>query len=575
MSRRSSGAIDKSARPKGARCAIYTRKSTEEGLDQEFNSLDAQREACAAYITSQRHEGWVLLPDYYDDGGFSGGNMDRPGLRQLLTDVEAGKIDVIVVYKVDRLTRSLSDFAKIVDVLDAKGASFVSITQSFNTTTSMGRLTLNVLLSFAQFEREVISERVRDKIAASKRKGMWMGGRVAFGYDVRERKLIVNEAEAEVVRHIMRRYLELGSVRDLQSALAKEGIVSKALICRNGRCLGGGAFGRGALYHLLSNRLYLGEIVHRGSIYDGEHAGIVPRELWDQVQQLLDSNGVDRRCGTTADNPSLLAGMIRDDEGRRMTPSHAAKGPLRYRYYVSVVEHEHGKATATPARRIAAGDLEGAIVFALRNLFDDQSRMVGILEGAIGDSRAATRVSSAARSLAKSIPDLSTSELRALALALDLRVTINREGVDANIGRAALASRLGAPTEVPAGRDDHLALEVRAIIIRRGHEMRLAVQPKNSSGMVRRDGRLLALIVKANDARRMLIMKGEAMSAEEGGAYSQKHLARMARLSFLAPDIVAAITDGRQPATLTARRLLRAPEIPMAWEEQRRIFGFS
>jgi DNA invertase Pin-like site-specific DNA recombinase len=272
------------------RCAIYTRKSTEEGLDQEFNSLDAQREACAAYILSQRHEGWTLVPDYYDDGGFSGGNMERPGLRQLLAEVKAGRVDVIVVYKVDRLTRALSDFAKIVDILDAAGASFVSITQAFNTTTSMGRLTLNVLLSFAQFEREVISERVRDKIAASKRKGMWMGGNVPLGYDVRDRKLVVNEAEAQIVRHILQRYIALGSVPALIKELARDGIRSKARLRPDGTSSGGKPIGRGGLYHLLSNRLYRGEITHRDAVHAGEHEAIVTQDLREQVQQQLATN---------------------------------------------------------------------------------------------------------------------------------------------------------------------------------------------------------------------------------------------------------------------------------------------
>jgi DNA invertase Pin-like site-specific DNA recombinase len=311
------------------RCAIYTRKSTEEGLDQEFNSLDAQREACAAYIMSQRHEGWTLVPDYYDDGGFTGGNMERPGLKQLLADVEAGKVDVIVVYKVDRLTRALSDFAKIVDVLDAAGASFVSITQSFNTTTSMGRLTLNVLLSFAQFEREVISERVRDKVAASKRKGMWMGGNCPLGYDVQDRKLVVNEAEAETVRLMMRRYLELGSVYDLAAELRAKGITSKIHCNEEGRSWGGKPISPGALYHILDNQLYRGVVVHKGEAHPGEHIAIVDDELWTSVQEKLASNRIERRHQANANEVSLLAGMIRDGEGRRMTPSHASRGDVR------------------------------------------------------------------------------------------------------------------------------------------------------------------------------------------------------------------------------------------------------
>ncbi len=266
------------------RCAVYTRKSTEDGLDQEFNSLDAQREACAAYITSQRHEGWTPLPDRYDDGGFSGGSMERPAFKRLLAEVAAGRVDVIVIYKVDRLTRSLADFSNIVDVLDRVKASFVSITQAFNTTTSMGRLTLNMLLSFAQFEREVTGERIRDKIAASKRKGLWMGGPVPLGYAVQDRRLMVVDPEAELVRHIMRRYLALGSVRELVEELAREGHRTKLQANASGPHRGGIAFARGTLFHLLGNRIYLGEIVHKGSAYPGDHAAIVDQPLWDAVQ---------------------------------------------------------------------------------------------------------------------------------------------------------------------------------------------------------------------------------------------------------------------------------------------------
>ena len=280
------------------RCAIYTRKSTEEGLDQEFNSLDAQREACAAYIVSQRHEGWQLVPDHYDDGGISGGTMERPGLKRVLDDVRSGKVDVIVVYKVDRLTRALSDFAKIVDILDEAEASFVSITQAFNTTTSMGRLTLNVLLSFAQFEREVISERVRDKVAASKAKGMWMGGCVPLGYRVEARKLIEDKIEAVTVRHIFERYLEIGAVPALLEDLRESGVLTKRQAMRDGSSRGGQAFSRGGLYYFLKNRIYRGEIVHHDKVYAGEHQAIVTAALFDAVQEQLAVNIGDRRSGT-------------------------------------------------------------------------------------------------------------------------------------------------------------------------------------------------------------------------------------------------------------------------------------
>src|SRR3954453_7970298 len=325
------------------RCAVYTRKSSEEGLEQDFNSLDAQREACEAYIASQKHEGWLALAQMYDDGGVCGGTMDRPALKRLLTDIAAGKIDTVVVYKVDRLTRSLSDFAKIVDVFDRHQVSFVSITQSFNTTTSMGRLTLNMLLSFAQFEREVTGERIRDKIAASKRKGMWMGGLPPLGYDVQDRKLAVNQSEAETVRAIYRRYAEVGSVRALKEEL--EGVaVSKRRVNRFGRDNGGKPLARGALYHMLQNRIYRGEIVHKDASYPGEHEAIVDQELWGLVQRLLSDNRVGRDTGTHAANPSLLAGLVYDDAGERLTPTHANKNGTRYRYYVSGTVITQGRA---------------------------------------------------------------------------------------------------------------------------------------------------------------------------------------------------------------------------------------
>jgi DNA invertase Pin-like site-specific DNA recombinase len=343
-------------------CAIYTRKSSEEGLEQEFNSLDAQREACEAFILSQKHEGWTALSEMYDDGGISGGTMERPALTRLLADIAAGKIDTVVVYKVDRLTRSLGDFAKIVEVFDTAGVSFVSVTQQFNTTSSMGRLTLNMLLSFAQFEREVTGERIRDKIAVSKQKGMWMGGLPPLGYDVQDRKLVVNEAEAEAVRHVYRRYVELGSVRALKEALDRDGIVSKSRVDRFERQTGGKPLARGALYLMLQNRIYRGEIVHKEQSYPGQHAAILDEELWDAVQALLAANRVARKTGTKATAPSLLAGLIYDDVGERMTPTHANKKGTRYRYYVSQNLITRGRSTGSDSgRRIPAGDIEALV----------------------------------------------------------------------------------------------------------------------------------------------------------------------------------------------------------------------
>ena len=319
------------ARQRGrVRCAIYTRKSSEEGLEQEFNSLQAQREACEAFISSQLHEGWVCLRAVYDDGGFSGATMERPALQRLLADITAGRVDTIVVYKVDRLTRSLADFAKIVEILDARGASFVSVTQQFNTTTSMGRLTLNVLLSFAQFEREVIGERIRDKIAASKKKGMWMGGVPPLGYRVQDHRLVIIDSEAELVRSISRRYAELGSVRLLKEELEARGIKSKSWTSASGRLIGGKPFSRGALYLMLRNRIYRGEVVHNGQSHPGEHKPIIDQPLWDAVQAQLAGNTAERNAGTRTRQPSLLAGMLFDRDGNRMTPSHAVKKGTRY-----------------------------------------------------------------------------------------------------------------------------------------------------------------------------------------------------------------------------------------------------
>ena len=362
------------------RCAIYTRKSSEEGLEQAFNSLDAQREACAAFILSQKHEGWTVLPTLYDDGGFSGGTMDRPALQRLLGDIGAGKVDVVVVYKIDRLTRSLFDFAKIVEAFDARGVSFVSITQQFNTTTSMGRLTLNVLLSFAQFEREVAGERIRDKIAASKKKGMWMGGLPSLGYDVQNRKLVVNEEEALTVLHIFRRYVQLRSVRALQAELDAAGIRSKRRTLADGTPYGGQKLSRGALYLMLQNRIYRGEITHKGNAYPGEHPAIVDKALWDQVQAILAENRVNRATGSDAKHPSLLVGLAFDENGERLTPSHAVKKGTRYRYYVSTSLITGAAKDRSKGRRIPAANLETLVITRLRTLLADQGAILDAIQ---------------------------------------------------------------------------------------------------------------------------------------------------------------------------------------------------
>jgi site-specific DNA recombinase len=348
------------------RCAVYTRKSSEEGLEQAFNSLHAQREACEAYIKSQAHEGWKLVKTAYDDGGLSGGSMERPALQRLLAEAAAGRINVIVVYKVDRLTRSLADFARIVETLDGQGASFVSITQQFNTTTSMGRLTLNVLLSFAQFEREVTGEPIRDKIAASKRKGMWMGGSLPLGYDVRDRELLVNEAEAITIREIFEAYLRLGSVSAVQDDLRQRGILSKRWTSSTGRTWGGVNFGRGALYWLLRNPVYVGRVAHKGQVYEGRQRAIVDEALWERAQELLATKSVTRERRPIVPGGRPLAGRLFDNRGNAMSPTYTVqRNGRRYTYYVSQALLQNEKERAGSIPRVPAEEIERLVHKAL------------------------------------------------------------------------------------------------------------------------------------------------------------------------------------------------------------------
>ena len=349
------------------RCAIYTRVSTDERLDMEFNSLDAQREAGAAYVESQKHEGWLPVGDRYDDGGFSGGTLERPALKRLLADIEGGRIDVVVVYKIDRLSRSLMDFAKLVEVFDRCQVTFVSITQAFNTTTSMGRLTLNILLSFAQFEREVIGERIRDKFAASRARGMWMGGMPPLGYDVVERKLVVNEGEAELVRLIFSRFLRVGSATKLAHELRRAGHRTKSWTTQDGNHRPGKPIDKGAIYKILGNRVYLGEAVHKGTSYPGEHEPIIDRELWDKVHAILAENTVARSNATRAQTAALLRGIMFAPGGHAMTPSHTRKAGRLYRYYVATDAIRQGYAEC-PVRGVPAAEVEEAVVAQVRHL---------------------------------------------------------------------------------------------------------------------------------------------------------------------------------------------------------------
>ncbi|MDB5677441.1 recombinase family protein [Sphingomonas bacterium] len=535
------------------RCAIYTRKSTEEGLDQEFNSLDAQHEACAAYILSQRHEGWALVPGRYDDGGFSGGTMDRPALKRLLADVNAGQVDVIVVYKVDRLTRALSDFSKIVDVLDAAKASFVSITQAFNTTSSMGRLTLNVLLSFAQFEREVTGERIRDKIAASKKKGMWMGGPVPLGYDVSERKLVVNDNEAQTVRLIFERHQAAQTLRALADDLRANGVRSKQRTMRDGRVTGGCPYQAGALLHLLRNQIYVGKIRHGEYVYAGEHEAVIEQDIWDRSQELLDRSAARPRTGQT----SLLAGRVFDAEGRPLTPAHAIKGQKRYRYYVS----RSVDAAGGEKWRLPAGDLETMVVGELERFLRNPGRVNSVVGDAGTRRDTRVQIEDTASGLAQK------SQLNEFLRDVDAAVCISQGEVEITLDADRLTKLLVGRVEHPA--TERFSIRFPALLKRRGHELRLVYLAPDARPR-ERDERLVRLVASGWAAWDQLRTR-----PNNGDATKRSHLTRLARLKFLAPDIVTAIVDGRQPVELTSRSLLRISELPLAWSAQRELLGFG
>lgn len=414
------------------RCAIYTRKSSEEGLEQEFNSLHAQREACEAFIASQRSEGWVLVRDQYDDGGISGGTLERPGLQRLLEDIEDGLVDVVVVYKIDRLSRSLMDFSKLVEIFDRNGVTFVSVTQSFNTTTSMGRLTLNILLSFAQFEREVIGERIRDKVAASRKRGIWMGGYVPLGYDVRDRKLVVNDTEAASVRRIFGRFVELGSATVLARELRREGFRNKQ----------GTLIDKGYLYRLLKNRVYRGEAVHKGTAYPGEHDAIIDDDLWERAHAILQESPRKRANNSRSRTPALLKGLIFSNTGAAMTPTSTKKGAKLYRYYVSmdvIRNRETGEETAP--MRLAAGMVEDAVVAEVRRILQTSevvSQVIATLkkeQGAVSEADAIAVLQEFSALWAQLFP----AEQARIIQLLVRRVTVTAAGLEVDIRREGIA----------------------------------------------------------------------------------------------------------------------------------------
>ncbi|MFO1090602.1 MAG: recombinase family protein [Hyphomicrobiales bacterium] len=545
------------------RCAIYTRKSTDEGLEQAFNSLDAQREACEAYVRSQAGLGWEVLATRYDDPAVSGGTMDRPALKSLLEDIGAGSVDVVVVYKIDRLTRSLMDFARIVEVFDRHNVSFVSITQQFSTTTSMGRLTLNVLLSFAQFEREVTAERIRDKIAASKQKGLWMGGLPPLGYDVVNRGLVVNEAEAKAVRQIFGLYLKHRSVRRLKEVLDQEGVLTKG----HAAGVGGKPFSRGQLYRLLSNPVYVGQVAHKGKVFAGQHKAIVDKPLWDEVQALLHNLAAERRTRTNSRHPSVLTGLLFDETGDRLSPSHAVKGGRRYRYYIS-----HRLMTKTDAGgwRLPAADLERIVCRRVSLALEDRAWLIDVL-GLKTLSPADLKTALAeAGVLSAVLSSPHHAERRTGLMAVVSRITVEPGKVVISINTQELAQFLGLTHPVEHG---EVSLVCHISLRRRGVEGRLIVADQSPPVV---DAKLVEILTKAHRWAALLTTgKIESLEALAGsGGILASEVSRILPLAFLAPDVTEAILLGRQPIDLTAERLKRTP-IPILWHDQRRILRFD
>jgi len=551
---------------KKVRCAIYTRKSSEEGLEQDFNSLHAQREACAAYILSQASEGWTLLPDEYDDGGLSGGTLERPALQLLMKDIEAGRIDIVVVYKVDRLSRSLLDFAKLVEAFDRTNVSFVSVTQSFNTTNSMGRLTLNMLLSFAQFEREVTAERIRDKIAASKARGMWMGGNPPLGYKPHGRTLTIVEEHAEIVRRIFAYYLDLGNVRLAVGELAREGIFAPERTATTGRMTGGRPFTRGQIYKLLSNPIYIGEIHHKGQVHDGKHEAIIDRVTWDSAQQMLAANLQGERSGSRAQSPSLFAGRIFDQHGEPLVAAHACKGKVRYRYYVSRLLQHAPDAPHAEGLRIPALEIEAAVIQILAGALDDPLALLA-QAGMPLESNRLRMFLKQAEQLVASIRGKQRDTIRDLVA----KVTVQPHEISVELSVTALGTALAV--EHPADTQTSIPLISPIRLTRTGRAIRL----------VQRDGRLVSQ-AKLDPGLVELLRKGRSwwqqlqtgtidiatIAREE--KVNDSWVSRLVRLNFLAPAIVEAILAGTQPASVNATAL-RTANLPVDWNEQITLFG--
>lgn len=528
---------------KQIRCAIYTRKSSEEGLEQDFNSLDAQREACEAYIKSQMHEGWVLLDKQYNDGGYSGGTMERPAFKKLLKDIENDEVDIVVVYKVDRLTRSLMDFSKIIDVFDRHKTSFVSITQQFNTTTSMGRLTLNILLSFAQFEREVTGERIRDKIAASKKKGMWMGGKVPLGYLKEDKKLVVNKENTQKVQMLFDKYLELKSVPKLMQYLKENEIKTKT----------DKYFSKGQLYHLLANKVYIGKITHKDKIYDGEHEAIICDEIFEKVQKLLYKNKVDKTCGVKSSSNSLLASLIYDDLGNKMTPSHSNSHGRRYRYYISRALKNNEETGSVS--KIPAGEVEKFVIETTKEFLQDKKQIQNIVSE--------YKISKQNKLIytAQNIQDYSEPKL---IRAIINKIVVSKNLIEITYNETSIKNVLNALANnqeivVPDKNE-----ELTPIVISKNIKI---TQPSRNDNILILNAKeydtpepnpyLVNAIVKSFYYHKQ-IQAGktiEDLQIEEG-LKDSKYIRNIMNLKYISPELIEQILSGTQPQELSLQKLI-------------------
>lgn len=554
------------------RCAVYTRKSTEEGLDQDFNSLDAQAESCSAYILSQAGEGWTGPTRIYSDGGISGGHMNRPGLLALMSDIEAGRVDIVVVYKVDRLTRSLADFAKLVDVFDRHDVSFVSITQAFNTTTSMGRLTLNVLLSFAQFEREVTAERIRDKIAASKKRGQWMGGLPPLGYDNIEKRLVVNAGEADTIKHIMTRYVALKSVGELKVELDRDGYKTKLRSTKKQSQTGGKPFSRGHLYKLLANPVYIGKVTHKGECYDGQHDPIIDPDLWHQVQDRLRDNAPKRKRSINLSSESLLKGLIFDGNDNRLSPTYTKKANgRRYRYYISTHQTQ-GKMGYGSDLRLPAEQTEKVVI---RQLTSNLSETTLLLKHWNDDTLTPSEISSLqhqAEQILKMLKSDSRKEQRATLIDLVERIQITQNQLILNIRREAFAE---TSNSAALKMDQLIQIGASLKMKRRGVETKLII---GGNGTSEADPEVLQTIANARQWYESL-KTGAFKSIGEiakRNHLNKSEVSRILPLAFLAPSIIKDCIDGKHPVDLTADGLRRkASRLPSGWQDQRTDLGFT